>query len=91
MSTYVYLQCLDHEPPLCSDGEVGQHLYDLPDVRKYIALRDLFVENAKQDMPVSYDSYWASNAARFLSQHPHCRIGIVDEYGREHPTEEESP
>lgn len=26
--------------------------------------------------------------ALFLAAHPHCHLGIVDEYGREHPTEE---
>ena len=58
MSTYVYLECLDHDPPLRSDGEVGQHLYDLPDIRKYIAQRDMYVAIMAQDMPVNFDTHW---------------------------------
>ena len=30
MSTYLYLVCLDHTPPLRAASESGQHLYDLP-------------------------------------------------------------
>jgi len=39
VSTYLYLECADHAPPLRSDDEVGQHLYDLPNVRGYFAER----------------------------------------------------
>ena len=31
--------CLDHDPPLKADGESGQHLYDLPQIRKDIRRR----------------------------------------------------
>lgn len=40
MSTYLYLECLDHDPPLRADGESGQHLDDLPQLRADIAARD---------------------------------------------------
>lgn len=35
------------------------------------------------------DGYFTNNAARFLSQHHQCDIGIRDEYGKEHPTQED--
>jgi hypothetical protein len=86
MSTYVYLECVDHDPPLSSDGEVGQHLYDLPRIRSEIAQRDLYVANAKSDFFMGdYGDHFTNNAARFLAAHPRCNIGIRDEYGREHP------
>ena len=85
MSTYVYLECLDHAPPLRSYDEVGQHLYDLPRIRKEIAMRDHFVEIDKLDNPTDYGHFFTRHAVTFLVQHPKCRIGIRDEYGREHP------
>lgn len=40
MSTYLYLECQDHNPPLSSHGEVGEYLSDLPRIRREIAQRD---------------------------------------------------
>ena len=83
MSTYIHLQCLSHNPPLVADGESGQHLYDLPQIREDIANRYLIVQAAKADIwPVDY---FRRNTANFLAAHPHCRLGIEDEYGNEHP------
>jgi hypothetical protein len=31
------------------------------------------------------ESFFRRNSVRFLAAHPTCRIGIRDEYGREHP------
>ena len=39
MSTWIYLECADHDPPISADGESGQHLYDLPDIREDIRRR----------------------------------------------------
>lgn len=91
MSTYLYLVCLDHTPPLRAASESGQHLYDLPQVRADIAARDahLAVVSAS-DGDVPYLGYFRSATVRFLVDHPRCRIGIRDEYGREHPTEDPS-
>ncbi len=86
MSTYLYLECQDHKPPMRSDGEVGQHLSDLPHIRQEITERDLFVALARSEIDFSYDHHFTSNAARFFAQHPDCRIRIFDEYGVEHPT-----
>ena len=83
MSTYLYLQCEDHDPPLSATEESGQHLYDLPQIRDDIANRDLLVAAAKDGMEM--DGYFRRNTLRFLRQHPKCRLGIWDEYGDEHP------
>ena len=32
MSTWLYLRCESHDPPLENDGESGQHLYDLEQI-----------------------------------------------------------
>ena len=86
MSTYIYLICRDHSPVIQADDESGQHLSDLPQLREDIANRDVIVQ-ALDFHPA--DSY-RRNTARFLAAHPCCHLGIVDEYGREHPIEEES-
>ena len=95
MSTYLYLECIDHDPPLTSDGEVGQHLYDLPQIRHDIVNRKVFVMAAKmaddnhRPLP-EYGHHFRNNSAEFLCQHPKCRIGIRDEYGREHSLTEDA-
>lgn len=87
MSTYLYLECLDHDPVISSYwlGEVGQHLSDLPDIQGYIAKRDELVHLYGMDN-ITVESSWARTAMYFFSQHPKCRIGIRDEYGHAHPT-----
>lgn len=90
MSTYLYLECLDHNPPLQSDGEVGQHLASLPRIRREIAERDLLAALVKSEIEHRYDSHFTSTAARFFAQHPHCRIGIRDEYGTEYTITEDA-
>lgn len=92
MSTWLYLVCRDHEPPLVADAESGQHLSDLRQIREDIAHRDdllrLWREVEDLDMHVEWDDF-RRRTARFLREHPTCRIGIKDEYGREHPIEPE--
>ena len=87
MSTYIYLLCRDHSPVIRADGESGRHLDDLPQLRQDIANRDAIV-HALHRYPSG--SRYRHNTATFLAAHPHCHLGIVDEYGREHPIEEES-
>lgn len=85
MSTWLYLVCLDHTPPLVSEEEVGQHLYDLPQIRADLADRDRIVANVAAGVWPA--EYFRVRTARFLARHhPLCRIGIQDEYGVEHPT-----
>jgi hypothetical protein len=81
---------LDHDPPVTSDGEVGQHLYDLDDIRKLIANKHLVISVLNAELPISFDSHFDSTTARFLLQHPQCRMRIRDEYGIEHPITEAS-
>jgi len=83
MSTWIYLRCEDHTPPLMADDESGQHLYDLPQIRADIAGRDALVAAIKDGLTV--DDYFRRHTARFLVQHPKCRLSIQDEYGDEHP------
>ena len=64
MSTYVYLVCLDHNPPLIADDESGQHLYDLPQIRKDIADRDLIVAAFKAEV-FDGSNYFRRATARF--------------------------
>lgn len=89
MSTYLYLRCLDHDPPI--EAGSGQHLYDLPQIQADIADRDALVA-AWLDEEAGPDSiendYFRSHTVGFLAQHPKCRIGIQDEYGRDHPLAE---
>ena len=87
MSTCIYLFCRDHSPVIQADGESGRHLYDLPQLREDIANRDAIV-HALHLYPSG--SRYRYNTALVLAAHPHCHLGIVDEYGREHPIEEES-
>lgn len=83
MSTYLYLRCLNHNPPLRANRESGQHLYDLPDIQADLANRDVIVKAYELDF--ASDEYFRENTAWFLVQHPLCSLGIIDEYGREHP------
>lgn len=87
MSTYLRLECLDHDPPLLADQESGQHLYDLPQIRADLADRDRLVAAMHDDLHPQ--DYFRRHTAAFLTQHPQCRIGIRDEYGTQHPTEDE--
>lgn len=86
MSTWLYLECTAHEPPIQADGESGQHLYDLPRLRDEIAHRNEYA-NAKK-IGASFDDQFTNATAQFLAEHPDCPIRIVDEYGDEHPLEE---
>lgn len=84
MSTYLYLECQNHDPPISSywqNGEVGQHLSDLKDVQGYLANRESMVKAHELDAEFSR---YANTAAYFFAAHPNCEIKIVDEYGRYH-------
>jgi len=79
MSTYWHYECLDHIPAITSE-EFTQHTDDAA-FRRGIELA--------QSRPVPEDwydtedfaEYFASNACRFLRQHPTCTLGMVSEYG----------
>ena len=86
MSTYIYLVCEDHNPPIRAECESGQHLHDLPQLRADIANRDALVAAHHDDMTT--DDYFRRNTIRLLVTHPHCRLSIVDEFGVNHPLTE---
>ena len=92
MSTYLYLECLDHDPPLRAEDESGQHLKDLPRIRleiaERVALADEWAEARHEFSPYGpFDQYFRAHSGAFLSHHRKCRIGIRDEYGDAHPAE----
>lgn|GEM_PF-2023782 len=101
MSTWLYLECLDHTPPLRAVDESGQHHYDLPRIREEVATREQMVARHKSgalwrayndaNIAGRHDSaaYFARHSGAFLAQHQTCRIGIRDEYGVEYPLTEE--
>lgn len=90
MSTWLYLECLDHDPPLRAAGESGQHLSDLHDIRADIAIRDHLATVANVDGGwIDRGDSFRNNTLRFLLAHPRCRLGIRDEYGYSHPITEE--
>lgn len=86
MSTYLYLQCEDHTPPIRSFCHSGQHLRDLAQIFKDIDSRELIVAAYNEDMVPMHNFRRAT--ASFLAQHPHCRVTVIDEYGRTHTPEE---
>ena len=88
MSTWIYLQCLDHDPPLWATSESGQHLYDLPDIRRDIATREAIVADFDRADGHMDRGYFGNATLAFLTAHRKCRIGIIDEYERTYPVEE---
>lgn len=91
MSTYVYLECQNHEPPLRASEESGQHLHDLPQIRRDIADRDVLVRLYAESDWLDLGDYFRNNTIRFLAEHPRCDLGIRDEYGEAHSTAEPQP
>ena len=91
MSTYLYLMCMDHTPPLEAAFESGQHTYDLPQIRADIANRDTLVaawEASGHELVAG--GYFQGNTLRFLAAHPRCNLGIRDEYDRWHSITDEA-
>lgn len=87
VSTYWYFECLDHDPPIQSGPEFTQHTDDrhyfraieLLMTRPVEAVNDYWTATGDDDHKV--DRYFEMNATGFLSEHPKCRIGFVNEYG----------
>jgi hypothetical protein len=81
MSTYVYLMCMDHDPPLEAREESAQHAFDadFAAIRDDLAHREYVVRCAlKGDYP---SEYFRARTVRFLTEHATCRISICDENG----------
>jgi len=103
MSTYWYFECLDHDPPLRSEDEFTQHTDD-EWFRQAVAMasnrpvediddgywRMLSVRFGGMDSEEDMSrAYFTGNARRFLLRHPHCRLGLVNEYGERRELREE--
>jgi len=74
---YLYLACLDHDPPLLSEP-IGnsRRRSDVEAAPKYVAERDdLAAAWAKGLQPINGGR---CRAAEFLAQHPKCRINVVN-------------
>ena len=88
MSTYWYLECLDHDPPIISDMEFTQHTND----DAFRAAIDLANSRPIGSKDFTYNDslrdYFDGNARRFLIQHPSCRLGLVNEYDKRQPLPE---
>lgn len=84
MSTYLYLVCHSHTPPLQASRESGQHLYDLPTIRADIANRVWIAEAERSDRGIDF-GYFGGATATFVAAHEDCTIGIRDEYGVDYP------
>lgn len=82
MSTYFYLECLSHTPPLQCDTEVSQH----DDRYVEAAIRLAQGEPATSFTEDDFLGSWTREGAlRFLREHEHCAIDIVSEYGDRRP------
>jgi hypothetical protein len=91
MSTYWYFECLDHTPPLRSAEEFTQHTEDRYWDRALELVANRPVERydaywtLDRIIPSPTDeqrtvAYFGMNARAFLSEHPTCRIGLVNGY-----------
>lgn len=100
MSTWLYVQCLAHDPVITAAEESGQHLSDLKHIREDIANRNellsVDLDSSGWRLPDIHgdsDDYWAWYFRRYFSRatiafmqaHPKCPLGIQDEYGRDYP------
>ena len=89
MSTYWYLECLDHDPHLRSADEVEQHTNENLDIigkidRAAISERgrESVVEEYMHRTP-GWSPYFIRHAVNFLADHPKCNLRLVSEYGNE--------
>lgn len=88
ISTYIYLECLDHDPPLRAEQESGQHLSDMDMIMNDVKNRD-FLVSMYENNRLDNGAYFTMNTARFLASHKTCRLGIIDETGWRHYSEKE--
>lgn len=84
MSTYLYLRCDSHQPPIDSEHEAGQHLRDLEHIRQDVANRHAIADAIGRGMAPGGDTdlYFQESNRRFIIQHVNCDLKILDEYGR---------
>jgi hypothetical protein len=86
MSTYLYLVCVDHDPPLFSE-EVTQHTHkdgELEKIRGWVGNRDEWVRLRHEQDDLTYADYFLTHAITFLTAHPKCHLIAQDEYGEKY-------
>lgn len=87
MSTYLYLVCDEHDPPLLSADEVTQHTNkdgELDKIRGWVANRAELIRLRKEQDDSTYSDYFQTHAITFLVQHPKCHLSAVDEHGEKY-------
>lgn len=92
MSTYWYFECRNHTPPLRSVDEFTQHTEDRwyweaialahqrpvePDDGAYWTAANTATIGDFQRTRL----YFGMHARNFLTEHPSCALGLVNEYG----------
>lgn len=82
MSTWMYLQCEDHDPPMRADDESGQHWYDVPQIIADVKDRD-YMARLHADTYGEGLAYFRKHTARFLAAHPKCRVTLWTQYDEE--------
>ena len=95
MSTWWYFECLDHTPPLQAQDEFTQHTEDRhwDHALRLMAQRPVERDGSYWTMdrhgtPTDAersDAYFDMQARAFLSEHPTCRLGLVNEYDDHRP------
>lgn len=90
MSCSLYLECRSHEPAISSyPQDVGYRESDdqIERAKGFIARRSILTRMAANPAEYPHDEYgpfaseWEGRAAVFLSEHPHCAVGLRTEYG----------
>lgn len=88
MGTTWQLECLDHDPPLRSD-EVEQHTNgNLEHVAGLARAPEAITERGFESVSAEWvhrsnyewNSYFINNAIRFVTEHPRCRLALVNEH-----------
>lgn len=87
MSTYWYLECLDHDPVLRSSDEVEQHTEGLVKIDVLASRMSEIADYPEDVRDAIYEAltYFERNAYWFLIAHPNCNIRYRSEYGHYRP------
>jgi hypothetical protein len=92
MSTNLYIGCAAEGHEHVWSDSVGQHLYQLPQIRADIANRAKLVEAYRiLDGEVSLIDRDRMTTLHFFVQHPTCPLRIEDEYGFEYLLTDDDP
>lgn len=81
MSTWFYLQCENHDPPIRAARESGQHYRDLQQIFAALDNRDTVIRTWNCFATPRASFPW--NTAKFIVTHPHCTITVQSETGQE--------